>query len=79
MEMHLFFRLAFLSLWVSFGIVRGYYGRKTKTHDSLKGIKEKLKTAETEMGKVMKIIAAIITLIGGIGLVLYLLTPPWWT
>ena len=79
MEINLFFRIAFLSLWISLGIMRGYYGRKTKTHDSLVGIKEKLKTAKSEMGKGMMILTAIISVIGIIGLVLYLLSFPWWT
>jgi len=79
MSMSLFFRVAFLLLWVTFGVVRGYYGRKTKTHDSLVGIKEKLKTAEMEMGKGFKILTGIITVIGAIGLIMYLLAPPWWT
>jgi protein-S-isoprenylcysteine O-methyltransferase Ste14 len=60
------------------GIVRGYYGRKTKTHDSLVGIKEKLKTADQEMGRGVMILTAIITIVGGAGLILYLLSPPWW-
>ena len=79
MDMNLFFRIAFLSLWIVLGIVRGYYGRKTKTHDSLVGIKEKLKTAGGEVGKSMMILTAIITVIGCVGLILYLLSPPWWT
>ena len=79
MDMNLFFRIALLSLWISLGIVRGYYGRKTKTHDSLVAIKEKLKTADREMGKGMMILTAIITVIGVIGIILYLLSPPWWT
>jgi protein-S-isoprenylcysteine O-methyltransferase Ste14 len=42
---------------------------------------EKLKTAiaEEDMGTGFKIITAIITIIGAAGLVLYLLSPPWWT
>ncbi len=40
---------------------------------------EKLKTAEEEMGTGFKVITAIITVIGSAGLVLYLLSPPWWT
>ncbi|MGY5853954.1 MAG: isoprenylcysteine carboxylmethyltransferase family protein [Candidatus Thorarchaeota archaeon] len=79
MDMNLFFRIVFLSMWITLGIVRGYYGRKTKTHDSLVGIKEKLKTAENEMGKGVMVLTAIITIIGGAGLILYLLSPPWWT
>lgn len=79
MDMNLFFRIALLSLWISLGIVRGYYGRKTKTHDSLVGIKEKLKTAESEVGKSMLILTAIIAVIGVAGIILYLLSPPWWT
>jgi protein-S-isoprenylcysteine O-methyltransferase Ste14 len=59
--------------------VRGYYGKKTKTHDSLVGIKDKLKTADSEMGKGLMILTAIITVIGVVGLILYLLVPPWWT
>jgi len=78
MDLNTFFRIAFLSLWISLGIVRGYYGRKTKTHDSLAGIKEKLKTADSEMGKGMMILTAIITVIGGTGLIFYLLALPWW-
>ncbi|MGY5864808.1 MAG: hypothetical protein RTV41_09400, partial [Candidatus Thorarchaeota archaeon] len=68
MDMNLFFRIALLSLWISLGIMRGYYGRKTKTHDSLVAIKEKLKTADREMGKGMMILTAIITVIGVIGI-----------
>ncbi|MHA1935099.1 MAG: isoprenylcysteine carboxylmethyltransferase family protein [Candidatus Thorarchaeota archaeon] len=79
MDMNLFFRITFLSLWISLGIVRGYYGKKTKTHDSLVGIKDKLKTADSEMGKGLMILTAIITVIGVVGLILYLLAPPWWT
>lgn len=79
MDMNLFFRITFLSLWICLGIVRGYYGRKTKTHDSLASISEKLKTAESEMSKGMMILTAIITAIGIIGIILYLLSPPWWT
>jgi protein-S-isoprenylcysteine O-methyltransferase Ste14 len=40
---------------------------------------EKLKTAEEDMGTGFKIITAIVTVIGAVGLVLYLLSPPWWT
>ena len=76
--MELFFRISFLLLWAVFGIVRGYYGRKTKTHDSLEGVKEKLKAAEKDMGKGFKIVTAAITVIGAIGIILYLLAPPWW-
>ncbi len=79
MEMSLFFRISFVLLWVCLGIVRGYYGRKTKTHDSLVGIKEKLNTAMEEESKSFMILTAVVTAIGGIGLVLYLLAPPWWT
>ena len=79
MASSLFFRITFLLLWATFGIVRGYYGRKTKTHDSLEGVKEKLKAAERDMGKEFKILTAVITVIGAVGLVLYLLSPPWWT
>lgn len=78
MEMSLFFRISFVLLWAAFGIVRGYYGRKTKTHDSLVGIKEKLKTAKEEEGRWFMILTAVVTVIGGIGLILYLLAPPWW-
>jgi len=76
--MNLFFRLAFLSLWISLGIVRGYYGRKTKTHDSLASITEKMKTADMGMGKGLMVPTAIITVIGVIGFILYLLALPWW-
>jgi protein-S-isoprenylcysteine O-methyltransferase Ste14 len=31
------------------------------------------------MGKGFKILTAVITVIGAVGLVLYLLSPPWWT
>jgi len=79
MDMNLFFRITFLILWFLLGVVRGYYGRKTKTHDSLAGIKVKLGTATKEVGKGFIIVTALITLIGGVGLVLYLLAPPWWT
>ncbi len=78
-EPTLFFRITFLSLWVCLGIVRGYYGRKTKTHDSLVGVKEKLKTAELEMGTGGKVIAAISTVIGVVGLIQFLLALPWGT
>ena len=79
MDMNLFFRLSFLALWALFAVIRGYYGRKTKTHSSIAGVMEKLKTAEEEMGTGFKVITAIITVIGSAGLVLYLLSPPWWT
>jgi hypothetical protein len=79
LEMSLFFRISFLVLWALFGVVRIYYGRKTKTHDSFVGIEEKLKTAGKEMSKGLKILAVIITVIGGPGLILYLIAPPWWT
>ena len=79
LEMSYFFRISFLVLWAIFGVVRIYYGRKTKTHDSLGGIKDKLKTAEKEMSKGLKILSVIITAIGGPGLILYLIAPPWWT
>ncbi|MFW9834295.1 MAG: isoprenylcysteine carboxylmethyltransferase family protein [Candidatus Thorarchaeota archaeon] len=75
----LFFRLSFILLWAAFGVVRIYYGRKTKTHDSIEGVKEKLKAAERDMGTGFKILTAIITIVGGTGLILYLLAPPWWT
>ncbi|MHA2286904.1 MAG: hypothetical protein ACXABZ_13645 [Candidatus Thorarchaeota archaeon] len=35
LDIDLFFRVSFLALWALLGVVRGYYGRKTKTHDSL--------------------------------------------
>ena len=79
MDMNLFFRLSFIVLWALFGIVRGYYGRKTKTHYSIAGIKEKLKTTEDQWGLNFKIIAAIVSVIGIVGLFLYLFSPPWWT
>ena len=81
MDMNLFFRLSFFALWALFGVVRGYYGRKTKTHSTIAGAMEKLKIAiaEEDMGTGFKIITAIITAIGAAGLVLYLLSPPWWT
>ena len=79
MDMNLFFRLSFLALWALFGVVRGYYGRKTKTHSTIAGVMEKLKTAEEDMGTGFMIITAIITVIGSAGLILYLLSPPWWT
>ena len=81
MDMNLSFRLSFIALWALLGVVRGYYGRKTKTHSTIAGIMEKLQTAiaEEDMGTGFKIITAIITGIGAAGLVLYLLSPPWWT
>jgi protein-S-isoprenylcysteine O-methyltransferase Ste14 len=75
----LFFRLSFIFLWAAFGVVRIYYGRKTKTHDTIEGVKEKLKAAEKDMGTSFKILTAIVTIVGGIGLILYLLAPTWWT
>ena len=75
----LFFRLSFVVLWASFGIVRGYYGRKTGTHGTIAGVMEKLKTAGEEVGTRFKIITAVITVVGAVGLVLYLYSPPWWT
>ena len=79
MALEIFYRISFVVLWLMLGVVRGYYGRKTKTHDSLSGVAEKLKTAEQEMGRGFMILTAIITIIGGAGLILYLLSPPWWT
>ncbi|MFX1560572.1 MAG: isoprenylcysteine carboxylmethyltransferase family protein [Promethearchaeota archaeon] len=79
MTSSLFFRISFLLLWAIFGIVRVYYGRKTKTHDSLEDVKEKLKAAERDMGREFKILTAVITVIGAVGLVMYLISPPWWT
>ena len=79
MDMNLFFRLSFVVLWGLFAVVRVYYGRKTKTHHTLDGVKEKLKTAEEEMGTGFKMVAAITTIIGAAGLILYILSPPWWT
>jgi protein-S-isoprenylcysteine O-methyltransferase Ste14 len=79
MESSLFFRISFLVLWVALGVVRGYYGRKTKTHDSVTGVKEKLSTSMKDMGRGFLLLTAVITEFGGIGLVLYLLSPPWWT
>ena len=78
MDSDLFFRISFVMLWIMLGIVRGYYGRKTKTHDSLVGVMEKLKTAKQEVGRGLMILTAIITVVGGAGLILYLLSPPWW-
>jgi protein-S-isoprenylcysteine O-methyltransferase Ste14 len=43
------------------------------------GIKEKLNAAMEEEGRWFMILTAVVTAIGGIGLVLYLLAPPWWT
>ena len=77
--MDFFFRISFLVLWATFGVVRGYYGRKTKTHDSLVGIQEKLKTAGKDMSKGFMILTGVITVVGCAGLILYLLSPPWWT
>jgi len=79
--MGLFFRLSFLALWALIAVVRGYYGRKTKTHSTIAGVKEKLETAiaEEDMGTGFKIFTAIISVIGFAGLILYLLSPPWWT
>ena len=77
--MDFFFRISFLLLWTTLGVVRGYYGRKTKTHDSLIGIEEKLKTATRDMGRGFMILTGVITAVGAIGLILYLLSPPWWT
>ena len=81
MDMGLFFRLSFLALWALIAVVRGYYGRKTKTHSTIAGVKEKLETAiaEEDMGTGFKIFTAIISVIGFAGLILYLLSPPWWT
>ena len=42
-------------------------------------MKEKFKIGLEDMGTVFKIITAIITVIGATGLVLYLLSPSWWT
>ncbi|MFW9911254.1 MAG: isoprenylcysteine carboxylmethyltransferase family protein [Candidatus Thorarchaeota archaeon] len=78
MTSDIFFRISFLLLWIALGILRVYYGRKTKTHNSLVGVAEKLKTAEQEMGKGMMVLTAIVTVIGGPGLILYLISPPWW-
>jgi protein-S-isoprenylcysteine O-methyltransferase Ste14 len=78
MVSEIIFRISFVMLWIMLGIVRVYYARKTKTHDSLVGVKEKLKTAEQEMGKGVMILTAVITIVGGAGLILYLLSPPWW-
>jgi protein-S-isoprenylcysteine O-methyltransferase Ste14 len=78
-DMNLLFRISFVILWAIFGVVRVYYGRKTKTHESLVGIKEKLSTAEKEVGREFMFLTALIAVIGGAGLILYLLAPPWWT
>ena len=78
MTSELFFRVSFVVLWIMLGIVRGYYGRKTKTHDSLVGVAEKLKSAEQETGRGVMILTGIVTAVGGAGLILYLLSPPWW-
>lgn len=78
-DANLFFRIALLSLWASLAIVRIYYGRKTKTHDSIASISEKLKAADREIGKGMMLLIAIIAPVGVIGIILYLLSPPWWT
>jgi len=78
MAPEIFFRISFVVLWIMLGIIRGYYGRKTKTHDSLVGVAEKLKTAEKEMGRGVMILTGIVTIVGGAGLILYLLSPPWW-
>ena len=75
----IFFRFSFILLWAAFGVVRVYYGRKTKTHDSIEGVKEKLKAAEKDMGTGFKILTAIVTIVGAIGLIMYLLAPTWWT
>ncbi|MFW9788246.1 MAG: isoprenylcysteine carboxylmethyltransferase family protein [Candidatus Thorarchaeota archaeon] len=79
MTSSLIFRISFLLLWAIFGIVRGYYGRKTKTHDSLDGVKEKLATAEKDMETWLKILTGVVAIIGVVGLILYLISPPWWT
>jgi protein-S-isoprenylcysteine O-methyltransferase Ste14 len=79
MEMSLFFRFSFLVLWALLGVVRAYYGRKTKTHDSLSGVKEKLNTSPKDLAKGFLILTALVTLIGAAGIALYLLAPPWWT
>ena len=81
MDMNLFFRLSFIALWALLGVVRGYYGRKTKTHSTLADVNAKLQTAVAEegMGTGFKIITALITVIGAAGLALYIISPPWWT
>ncbi len=75
----LFFRVSFLALWLALGVVRGYYGRKTKTHDSVAGVMGKLNTSMKDMGRGFLLLTTVVTTIGMIGLVLYLLSPPWWT
>jgi protein-S-isoprenylcysteine O-methyltransferase Ste14 len=79
MDKSLFFRLSFIALWALFGVVRGYYGRRTGTHGTVAGVMEKLKMAEEDMGVGFKVITAFITVVGAVGLILYLLSPPWWT
>jgi len=79
MDIDLFFRISFLVLWIMFGLVRGYYGRKTETRNSFIGIKEKLKTELELEGKWFIMVTAIFTVIGAIGLILFLLAPSWWT
>jgi len=81
MDMPLFFRLSFLALWALIAVVRGYYGRKIKTHGTVAGVIGKLETAIAEegMGTGFKVVTAIISVIGFAGLILYLLSPPWWT
>jgi protein-S-isoprenylcysteine O-methyltransferase Ste14 len=81
MDMDLFFRLSFFALWAMLAVVRVYYGRKTRTHSTIAGVKEKLETAIAEegMGTGFKVITAVISVIGFAGLILYLLSPPWWT
>ena len=59
MDIDLFFRICFLFFWVLLGVVRGYYARKTETHDSLIGIKEKLKTALELEGKWFMVVTAM--------------------
>ncbi|MFX0197139.1 MAG: NnrU family protein [Candidatus Hodarchaeota archaeon] len=79
MDIDLFFRISFLVLWIMLGLVRGYYARKTKTHDNHIGIKEKLKTELEQEGKWLMVVTAIFTVIGVIGLILFLLAPSRWT
>lgn len=81
MDMPLFFRLSFFVLLALLGVVRGYYGRKTKTHGTIADVMEKLKIAiaEENMGTGFKIVTAVITAVGAVGLVLYLSSPSWWT
>jgi protein-S-isoprenylcysteine O-methyltransferase Ste14 len=74
-----FFRLSFIVLWALFGVVRGYYGKKTVTCFTIGGVVEKLRAAEEDMGVGFMIVTAIFTIIGSAGLALYLLSPPWWT